>query len=67
MSARQSADCPCVAIRGREGVPDLMVFDVAVVKKEPCLITTHASCRTCGRRFVVAEEEGYHYPIFRRE
>lgn len=65
IGTRQSDGCRCVAVRAGEGAPDGEVFVVAVVAREPCLITMRALCRTCAREFVVVEEEGYHFPMFR--
>jgi hypothetical protein len=65
LETRQRGGCACVAMGAGGGAPDAAVFDVEVVAREPCLITMRASCRTCGRAFVVTEEEGYHCPTFR--
>ncbi len=63
IDTRQTDRCRCDA--ESEGVPDREVFALAVIAREPCLITMRAVCRTCAREFVVVEEEGYHFPLFR--
>ena len=63
IDTRQTDRCRCDA--ESEGAPDREVFALAVIAREPCLITMRAVCRTCAREFVVVEEEGYHFPLFR--
>lgn len=66
LEARAAQRCTCGS-EAAHGVPprgpQWIVEDSA--SPEPYVTRSLVRCTRCGRRWVVLEEDGYHYPIFR--